>query len=167
MIGDKERQDWPEDEVNKLKELALRNLTARDIGNMMGRTRNSIIGKCRRMGIPLPRARTEPYATRRIRVVARRPTMVVKKVAQTTEKRRPNRPRPSGWDRPITEPIVPVNDGAGITILELSHSENCHTVVGSTRPDTGLVRYCGRPAWNETDYCEDHFAVFHRPPQPR
>ena len=66
------------------------------------------------------------------------------------------------WKSPSDTPIIPVNKGKGITILKLDHKK-CHAVIGEPNPKKGLPRYCGRSIWNETAYCEDHFAVFHRP----
>lgn len=158
---------WPEAEVEKLKGLIKRDLSAREIGVAMGRTRNSIIGKVRRLGLTLARAWTEPKMklTRAKRLTS---NITVRRKPAMTQKPPPGRPssRPKGWDRPVSAPIVPVNGGVGITILELSH-DKCHTVIGSSRPDKGLPHYCGRPTWGGTHYCEDHYAVFHKPPQPR
>lgn len=168
MIGN----EWPEHDVQKLMELAKEELSAKQIGLIMGRPRNAIIGKLRRLGVPLFAAKTEPRAPRRMRVtvpgniVARRPLMDRKQPPQEQPDRRPGRLRPRRWDYPSKEPIVPVNGGAGISLLELKR-DKCHSVVGSTRPQHGLPHYCGHPAWNNTYYCEDHFAVFHQPPRPR
>lgn len=157
---------WPGWKENKLRELAKQALSARDIAEQMGITRNQVIGKLRRLGVPLLGARTAPRELRTLvprKAYIRSPNMtkVVRKVNPGNGKL-----RPAGWDKPITDPIVPVNNGKGITILELKH-DKCHTVVGSSRPAKGLPRYCGRPAWNATAYCEDHYAVLHRPPSPR
>lgn len=161
-------QEWPAKDVAKLENLVKQHLTAREIGNIMGRTRNSIIGKLRRLGLHLALAWTDPLRPR-ARIVRERgkPTTPQRPPQSPPEARRaPSKLRPSRWDHPTDAKIVPVNNGRGITLLKLNMSQ-CHTVIGSTRPKKGLARYCGQPAWNGTTYCEDHFAVFHRPPQPR
>ena len=169
MTGDEKRgpgggEEWPAEEIGRLTSLLGQALSARQIGIIMGRSRNSIIGKTRRLGLALTGARTAPRGPRAIRV--RKSTMDRKKPTQSPPTARRAYLRPKGWDGSAPAPIVPANNGRGVTILKLN-SHNCHTVIGSTRPRKGLPRYCGLPAWNETDYCEEHYAVFHRPPQPR
>jgi len=155
---------WSVGDEVKLRDLAEKSLTAREIGEMMGISRNAIIGKMRRMGIPLHGARGFPREPRKTAV--RRSPMTRKPSANGSPKERKAILRPSMWGHPPATPIVPANNGRGITLLQLSH-RNCHTVIGSTRPQKGLPRYCGRQSWNDTQYCEEHYAAFHRPPQYR
>lgn len=170
MIGDETylNPEWPSSDVVALRTLVEQRLTAREIGDILGRSRNAVIGKLRRIGIPLFGAKTT-CGMPRVRVkVIREPSVVRehKPVSAAAPEKRRNRSRPSRWDNPSTDPIIPANNGEGVTILELSR-DACHTVIGSSRPQKGLPRYCGLPAWNGTAYCEDHFAIIHRPPQPR
>lgn len=48
---------WTIEKVAALRELVLRNLSAREIGNELGVSRNATISKCSRMGITLKGAR--------------------------------------------------------------------------------------------------------------
>lgn len=149
---------WTSEKVQEIRELASEGLSARQIGDKVGRTRNSIIGKLRRMGIPLLNSKGP--------MPRRRSTMIKPKNTVNALKRQRNRRPPTVWNRPVAAEIVPVNGGAGVTLLELGRDE-CHSVVGSTRPATGLPHYCGLPTWNETAYCVDHYAMFHRPTPPK
>ena len=44
---------WPEERIDRLKALVARGLSAADIAAELGVTRNTVIGKLRRLGVPL------------------------------------------------------------------------------------------------------------------
>lgn len=44
---------WDDHETNRLRQLARQRLTARQIGEILDRSRNAVIGKCDRERIPL------------------------------------------------------------------------------------------------------------------
>lgn len=44
---------WSKEQLDKLKELAAKELSPREIGILMDKTRNSVIGKCHRHKIPI------------------------------------------------------------------------------------------------------------------
>lgn len=53
-------EEWPHDEVNRLRELCGdKTLSSKKIATIMGKSRDAIIGKCRRMGFVLPQTPRE------------------------------------------------------------------------------------------------------------
>lgn len=162
MIGDRQGE-WGDEEVKDLRGLWGQGLSAREIGHALGRTRNMVIGKLHRLGLSNGKVGS-------VRGEKRSKTMTIRRSSVNQKQNNFNRPRgprksPPVGARPATTPIAPLN-GTGVTILELQRDQ-CHAIIGSSRPVVGLPHYCGRPAWSETPYCEGHYAAFHQPPRPR
>lgn len=122
------------------RELLLRQLwadgqPASQIAGAIGQTRNSIIGKAHRLGLP----RRE------------KPKSMFKQ-----------NPRKKHGD-PKAKPPVPVGrpgpvsrEKPGISILELN-SNSCRQVIGVGKD--GLARYCGKQVKPTKWCCEDHYGI--------
>lgn len=52
-LSDDVRFKWTDENITRLRELALEGLSASQIGLIFGTTRNSVIGKCHRVGVKL------------------------------------------------------------------------------------------------------------------
>lgn len=153
---------WTDEEVQTLRELLEQGFSASQIASVLGtKTRNAVIGKAHRLGIGRGKIGNGGARPKTIR----KPAMNRKQTNFNLSLGRKTAPRPPVAARTSAVPITPIN-GDGITILELRRSQ-CHAVVGSSRPESGLPRYCGHPAWEHTPYCEGHYAAFHSQPKPR
>lgn len=159
MTGDR---GWPNKIVLELRGLLEQGLSASQIGAIIGKTRNAVIGKAHRLG--LGKGKTG-NGGEKCRKVLRKPAMNRKQTNFNLSLGREKVVLPPVAARPAVAPIVPVN-GNGLTILELRRKQ-CHAVIGSSRPENDLPRYCGHPTWGGTPYCEGHYAAFHTAPKPR
>ncbi len=155
--------DWTPEDHNRLRELVEAGLTFGEIAKLTpGRTRNAIIGKAHRLGL---QSSGKPGAPKQSN--PKKKAMPKKRSNFTLShprKRKPYRP-PAVAECRVPAPITPIN-GEGITIVDLRPNQ-CHAVMGSSRPAVGLPLYCGHPAWRETAYCEGHYAAFHQLPKYR
>ena len=136
---------WPEQDVETLVKLWPTH-SAKEIGALMGRTRNSVIGKVNRMALPMKREKLEA-------VRKRTPT-----VPKAPRVRKPLPPRQRVEPMVIAAP-EPVN--GGLHILELEHN-HCKEVIGYGTPDL-LARYCGHDRKDGSSFCQFHHAKNYNP----
>lgn len=138
--------DWTDANITKLKELAARSLTARAIGEQLGTSRNSIIGKCGRLGIPL-----------QSRIKSVRPPRPTRRVAPVKE---PPEPRSAVRLAPKPQP-KPVIVSRNVTPIRLSELPKTGCKYPIDRGTDGEWRMCSLPR-NEGPYCDDHHDVCFR-----
>ena len=150
---------WTDEAVSEMRELAQSGLSSSAIGNRMGCSRSTIIGKCSRMGIALSGSKREQ-----------------------PECRPPSRPRPAlgigvcrsrnygGLARAVIARFgnVSAKQGDGITDIPATDydvgrvhlfdlkRDDCRFVIGSPADMT----FCGLPrAHEKTPWCPHHHAV--------
>lgn len=132
---------WSKKEFEDAKQWWIAGLTADEIGSRLGRTRGSVLGKIKRLGVQ----REAPRRTVVKREVARRETV---KAAP-----------------PAPEPIkekVPENP----VLLEALGRNHCRAIIGDVGTvDTTL--YCGDPKAEGSSYCTFHTGRFTQPPKPK
>ena len=141
------KAEWPKEK-----------LSSGQIGNLVGKSRNAVIGKANRLklGNRTPSGDKRSGSSRKERPpppvkTARAPKIemaIIKKVV-------PPKFYPEA---------VPLTTKPPISIMELG-TGTCHAPVGHG-PD-GLVVYCGDFTFADKPYCEGHCAIYYAPPRAR
>ena len=142
---------WTEEIIEQLKKWRYTGLTGRQIGELLGCSRNAVIGKCYRMGIPgWPANKCGGGVPKGYqREERKRPPKVDKKVTVRV-RRLPTR---DFWVK-----CVPFHAGTDphktpIKLMEL-RSYHCRWPIGDPKePDFG---FCGSPADFGKPYCDEH-----------
>lgn len=87
--------DWTEQQISELKELVLGKYTFTEIGKYLGKTKNSIAGKCHRLGlVSLSEVRLKP---KQPGILLKSDKMVLAEIKKYTDK--------YGWGLEISEII--------------------------------------------------------------
>ena len=152
-MGDTTQNRWTADEDEKLR-LAVRRpgVTAAQIANEIGRSRNAVIGRALRLGLRLPGA-VGPMGTLRVtRPKPPKPRLAGKPVdghlvAKLPPYREPEEPPPRATARP----------GA-------SNFRECQWYFGD--PKAGDMSKCCQPTAGASSFCEEHHARVYVPAQP-
>lgn len=131
---------WAETEIKTLERL-WETLPAKEIGALVGKTKNAVIGKANRLGLPMKKSKPGMRQARDITVKPKRIR------APAPPRREPIRIAPM-----VLEPPVPVEGGLHIMQLEIQH---CREVVGYGYPDL-LARYCGHQKREGSSFCAYH-----------
>ncbi len=145
---------WTPDRVDLLRKLATQNLSANDIGYELGVSRNAIIGKCGRMKINLPQARSGA------RPNGGRPRAPVPK------RRVPWRPTNTAAPKPLQPIAAPPASDAEIplaqrrTFMQLTE-DSCRWPIGDVG-DPGFF-FCGGPSLTGQPYCTRHTKISCQP----
>ena len=124
---------WSEADVAKLREMAAKGMTAREIANELGEgfTRNSVIGKTQRMGIWLGKVKPEP--------------VVEEPVTATVHYLKPK--------TPFRQPLVEAQKPTGNQVFLMALTSNmCRFPVSG---DGEKTLFCGDPT-ESGSWCPDH-----------
>lgn len=155
----KHPNDWTEAEEQILREGWERGLSGSRIGELVKKTRCSVLGKARRLNLPM-RGASSGHGT------------------NTARQRKPSAPRvPKGPRAPMEatpmrkltprgKPVapkhypdpVPITDKPPIGIMELSRN-TCRAIVG--HGSDGLAVYCGDDVFAGKSFCEGHCAMYY------
>lgn len=155
---------WNAEHIEILKREWTKGSTASEIGKMIGKTRNAVIGKAHRLGLesrkerarvnPIPKA-PKPNNT------PPKPRPPIQKKDRTEAKAK----KVGGTKAPVFyAPAAPLAGREPISIMELNVG-NCHAIVGHG-PD-GLATYCGAESFPGKSFCPSHYALYYQPPNER
>jgi GcrA cell cycle regulator len=117
-------------------------MSAAEIGKLIGKSRNAVIGKAHRLGLECP-PKPAPSKPKKPRIMAT--VMVTKKKKETT-------------------PTVLWFSDKPISIGELTEL-TCRSPSGYG--SDGLMTYCGNMVFPGKAFCEGHCALYYVPPKPR
>lgn len=148
---------WTDEAIAEMRCLAESGLTTRQIADRLGTTKNSVIGKMRRIGIPLarkPGGGTGGSKARRKRRVRVQPKPIMDVFAM--------QPSLAPTIEPEPMDIIPV--GQRRSIMELNRYM-CRWIVGD--PKTPDHYYCGGPVVDNCSWCAAHLAKLYTESQPR
>ncbi len=148
---------WTDSEINELKNLWTKGLSGSQIAAVLGKSRNSIIGKAHRLKLeyrgnrPPPGQVPKPKQHKK-RIRTKRPvTSMLTKYTKSTP--------PVFY--PASQPVAP---RPPISIMELDDSR-CREIVG--RGNDGLAVYCGDMTFSGKPYCAAHCAMNYQPADHR
>ena len=117
-------------------------LSARQIADMLGTTRNAVIGRAKRLGLRSLKNTTAPHRPKRIKGEKKIRTAPVRE-----------------FESPPM-PVAPLN----IPFIDLER-HHCREVVGTG--DYNLSLSCGHPRIEDSSYCRFHHSLNHTRPEPR
>lgn len=142
---------WNDERVEMLKKLWAEGLSATEIGKRMNTSKNAIIGKAHRMGLP---SRPSPIRTKD-RAKPKKSTP--KKTAQPVVEPVKSQPEPKPEPKPAKEPAQ-------------EHSPVLTTKRGQcawpfSDPDKPDFRFCGKPALCGKPYCQEHYDIAYIQPR--
>ena len=136
---------WTPEMDARLRELTAKEMTSGAIGKLMGKTRNSIIGRRRRLGIKLS------------------PVEASKKRSESGKRNRPKPPRPAVAPAPQVV-AIPIEQLTAAVSVEDIGSRQCRwtgDLPALIRLDTPL--YCGAPTAEGQSWCPTHRARVFQP----
>jgi len=156
-------ETWTEDRVERLKQLWAGGLSCSQIGRELGGiTRNAVIGKVARLGLP---GRTQITQNRRYRGGPISYAEKLRRAAERAEHKAQIKAEQEA--RRLAEQIfqpkeIPQPDFLALTIDELKRRQCRYP-----RGEGIATRFCGQPAIAGSAYCEYCHAICHqRPRQP-
>jgi len=165
--------DWTEEEITTLKRLVDEDKSTRQIAGVLGRSRNSVIGKIHRLGLPM----RKPGGTK----AAPPAELAIPKPKRAVE---PKAPKAAKESKPAAEklegPAFPSNmplddrlklaftdrapDGSrGVPIRDLQRERQCVWPIGDL--EAIATRFCGMERAHGS-YCAHHGRIAYTPPKP-
>ncbi|MEP1231636.1 MAG: GcrA family cell cycle regulator [Litorimonas sp.] len=163
MSKPKKSKTWPDERVAVLTKLWAEGLSASQIATQLGGvTRNAVIGKVHRLGLP---GRAKPSNPRRKRVTTAKTSKPrVSKALRAPSA--PRTPRILATAPPAPPPLdaKPMANGEFATILTIT-DHMCKWPIGD--PGTPEFRFCGRKTDPEEPYCVPHSQVAYQPSRRR
>jgi GcrA cell cycle regulator len=143
---------WTEEKIETLKQLLADGKSAGQISKIIGATRNSIIGKVRRMGEAVGRLNgyqaRNPGRYRSLDPNPKRPRLVI---YRTYAAFAPESPMSVKYEVPDQAQKAATGEACGI--LDLTHN-TCHWPLWD-EPSTENKQYCGAPSQGKV-YCQCH-----------
>lgn len=148
---------WSEEHTDILKAEWPKGTTGSQIGLLVNKSRNAVIGKANRMRLGARSPRNANYGQPK----KERPPRIKKARAPTTPMAIINK---KAWAPRFLPAAVPLTNKAPIGIMELNDG-TCHAIVGHGA--NGLAVYCGDFTFAEKPFCEGHCAMYYQPPNAR
>ena len=147
---------WTWEEIKFVSDLASKGYSAKNIAlDLIGRTRNSVIGICHRKGIPLLQRTMEKEKPSRSLPKKINPALF--KITKTKKNRLPPL---NILDTKEDENFIPLNK----TLIDLNYGE-CKAIVGPIKNLETL--YCGHKSVEGKSWCLHHFLKYTVPDRKR
>ena len=139
---------WTDELVQTVRELAAEGKSTHLIGSIVGTTRCSVIGKCRREKIPLSKYPADRKMSRPRPRYRRAMVQVPQPPVQNVSRETP----------PHLIPKPPQQDTGEFLAIEFNDlaDYHCRYPEGAGIPD---IRFCGQPHLTGSAYCAKHHAV--------
>ena len=126
--------DWSKERIVELKQLWAEGLSSGQIAKKMGGlSRNAILGKVHRLGLPTRERSYAPTKPRKLKMSG-----LVPRIKAQKEK---------------VNPMLPPEGGVAFMDLKSHH---CREVIGWDPPPQALARYCGALQASDSSYCREH-----------
>lgn len=160
-------QRWTDAEITTLADMAASGATAGQIGAALDRPRNSVIGKCHRLGVPLSRS---PDASKR----GGEATALKAKLARSAKAKPAEKPKPFRFGSPASltptppKPVREVPMPSDATRVDLFGLTNITCRWPFEAEDGGFL-FCGDPSADMTggrSYCPYHARIARNAVQP-
>lgn len=127
---------WTTENDEKLKELWPQSMSTARMGEILGTTKNAVIGRAHRLG--LARKKTASPGRPKVNKVG--------KIVHILSL--PPKPPPEGTE--------------GIPLMELAY-HHCRAIIGASNDPRGLATYCGQRKFGGTSWCEYHLGLYTYP----
>ncbi|MFO1100628.1 MAG: GcrA family cell cycle regulator [Xanthobacteraceae bacterium] len=149
------RATWSSERIDQLKRCFQAGLSSSQIAREMGVTRNAVIGKMNRLGLSRPKdaLAKQHHEQKRAAKLARPRRMRMNIFAQRAI-------LTTAYAEPLTCDAIPIHEGRGCTLLELSHGK-CRWPIDA--PGADDVYYCGNEPLPGLPYCAGHARIAYRP----
>jgi len=141
-MGNQNATPWSDDKIAGLTKLYAEGYSCREIGETLGLSRNSVVGKVHRLKLPPP-GKLKPIIRMGREIAPNRATIRAKQIGEQYKLR--------------CVEIVPLNK----TLIELEPGD-CRYPTSDDSP----FLFCGHPKMDGASYCVPHFHLCHEPPRP-
>ncbi|CCQ72443.1 GcrA family cell cycle regulator [Magnetospira sp. QH-2] len=153
-------QDWTPDRIKLLTELWSEGLATGEIGRRLGFTKNAVIGKAHRLGLPKRQSPIQRAAA--AKKTTPRETAPAKKASKApAAKAEPAvaAPKPEPKPEPKPAPVAKAKKSGKneiITLDQLTHGMCCWPIGEPGKPD---FQFCGETAVPGKPYCLPHCQI--------
>ncbi|MGB0681504.1 MAG: GcrA family cell cycle regulator [Magnetovibrionaceae bacterium] len=154
--------DWNATRVNALIALWNEGISTSEIGNRLGVTKNAVVGKVHRLGLPKRQSpiRTSSGGPAKPRAKAAKPKTRAKVASPSASPSAPHHaptpkrsPQPSAQKRTLAEADA---QAVGVELTDLKSGMCCWPI---GEPGTEEFKFCGNSAVEGRPYCEAHCEV--------
>lgn len=143
---------WNDERVEQLKKLWAEGLSAAEIGKRMDTSKNAIIGKAHRMGLP---SRPSPIRSKTAaKAKPKKPTQNKPEAAPVIT---PPKPKPKVEEKKVTPAAM-----AASPVLTTKRGQCAWPFSDPDKPD---FHFCGKPALSGKPYCQEHYDIAYIQPR--
>lgn len=144
---------WTEEEITVLRREWGNGVSCREIGKLINRSKNAVIGKAHRLDLAERPKNPKPVpSVKKVRV-----KITVIEMVAPPKRRVPKAPT-------FYAPEGPLSGSVPIGIMELTR-DSCRSIVGYG--PNGLAVYCGDQTFLGKSFCPTHCALYYREPERR
>ena len=151
---------WTEERITRLRKLWLADeMSCAEIGQLLGTSRNSVIGKINRLG--LSNIKTGPSPRTRARISR---SVTEYRQAKKREQRQPTKVQQLLATEPLPPPAE--TDIARVSFDDLDSAKHCKWICADMNGDTRKAIYCGDEKVTGLPYCDHHARRAYKPAAP-